>query len=243
MLRVHGYQTDAEPWRFGGAVEDQVRQYLELRYRLLPYIYSQAAAVTFQGSTLMRPLVMDFPEDSNALAQNYEYMFGPSFLVAPVLQSDIRQWQVYAPSTQGGWFDWWTEARVQGGTTAAVDAPLTKLPLLVKAGSIVPLGPAQEYAGQNQTGHLELRVYPGADAAFTLYEDAGVNYQYEKGASSRIPIQWNDRLRRLTLGKRVGSYPGMIGKRRVTVHIAGSSTATDKHLDYTGKAVSIPSIL
>jgi alpha-D-xyloside xylohydrolase len=140
LMRVHGYQTTTEPWHYGPEVEAQVRQYLEMRYRLLPYIYSQAPEITFHGSTLMRPLVMDFRNDEPALTQKHEYMFGPSLLVAPVVQPDVKEWPVYAPVTPAGWFDWWTEKKVSGGNSTALDAPLSKIPLVVRAGSIIPLG-------------------------------------------------------------------------------------------------------
>jgi alpha-D-xyloside xylohydrolase len=239
LMRVHGFQTKTEPWRYGPTLEAQQRQYLEMRYRLLPYIYSQAAAVTFHGSTLMRPLVMDFREDEQALAQKYEFMFGPSFLVAPVLQPEVQQWPVYAPSTPGGWFDWWTENKVSGGKTTATDAPLAKIPLLVKAGSIVPLGPVQQYAGEDKTGELEWRVYPGADADFTLYEDEGVNYAYEKGARSTIQLHWSDRQHTLSIGDRTGTYPGMISNRQFTVHLAGTGASNDKRVQYAGHKLAI----
>ncbi len=239
LMRVHGFQTKTEPWHYGAGVEAQERQYLEMRYRLLPYIYSQAAEITFHGSTLMRPLVMDFRDDEQALAQKYEFMFGPSLLVAPVLQPEVRQWPVYAPSTPAGWFDWWTENKVSGGKTTAMDAPLAKVPLLVKAGSLVPLGPVQQYAGQDRTGELEWRVYPGADADFTLYEDEGVNYAYEKGARSTISLHWNDRLRTFSIGERKGAYPGMIADRQFTIHLAGTRVSNDKRLQYTGHKLAI----
>jgi alpha-D-xyloside xylohydrolase len=239
LMRVHGFMTKTEPWHFGSEVENQQRQYLELRYRLLPYIYSQAAAVTFHGSTLMRPLVMDFRNDEQALTQKYEFMFGPSLLVAPVLESGVQQWSVYAPPTPGGWFDWWTENKVGGGKATSLEAPLAKIPLLVKAGSIIPLGPVQQYAGEDRSGKLELRVYPGADADFTLYEDEGVNYAYEKGARSTISFHWNDRLRTLSIGTRQGAYPGMIAKRQFTVHLAGTSASADKRVQYVGQKMAV----
>ena len=125
LQRVHGFQTDTEPWRYGDKVESEVRSYLDLRQQLLPYIYSQAAAVTFQGSTLMRPLVMDFAHDDQALTQKYEYMFGPAFLVAPVLETGAVRWPVYAPATKGGWYNFWTGSRVPSGT-ADIAAPLER---------------------------------------------------------------------------------------------------------------------
>ena len=114
-------------------VEWKCAAYLNLRYQLLPYIYSQAAAVTFQGSTLMRPLVMDFAGDDEAFAQKYEYMFGPDFLVSPVLEAGAKQWPVYAPTTPGGWYNFWTASPVPSGTTTAIDAPLEQIPLLVQS--------------------------------------------------------------------------------------------------------------
>ena len=239
LMRVHGFQTKTEPWHYGEGVENEQRQYLELRYRLLPYIYSQAAAITFHGSTLMRPLVMDFQNDESALAQKYEFMFGPSLLIAPVLQPGVEQWPVYAPSTPGGWFDWWTESKMSAAKTTTMDAPLAKIPVLVKAGSIVPVGPVEQYAGQDRSGELELRVYPGASADFTLYEDEGVNYAYEKGSYSTISFHWDDRLHELIIGERSGSYPGMVEKRQFTIHLAGSHKESDKQIIYSGQRVTI----
>ena len=239
LMRVHGYQTTTEPWHYGNDVETEARQYLEMRYRLLPYIYSQAAEVTFHGSTLMRPLVMDFPGDERALAQKYEFLFGPSLLVAPVLQAGVKEWPVYAPPAAGGWFDWWTEKKVDGGDTVALDAPLAKIPLLAKAGSIIPWGPVEQYSGEDRSGMIELRIYPGADAGFTLYEDEGVNYAYEKGARSIIPIKWNDRLHILSIGDRTGTFPGMIANREFTLHLAGTASSSDKRVRYAGRKQSI----
>jgi len=239
LMRVHGYQSMTEPWRYGSTVETVARDYLELRYRLLPYVYSRAAAVTFEGSTLMRPLVMDFPSERQALAQKYEYMFGPSLLVAPVVEPGVSQWSVYAPSTTGGWFDWWTEQRVAGGTTTMMSAPLSRIPLLVRGGSIVPLGPVQQYTGEGQSGRLELRVYPGADADFTLYEDDGIDYGYDDGARATIAFHWNDRERTLSIGERQGSYPGMIAERDITVHLAGSGAAGEQSVRYRGERMAV----
>jgi len=239
LMRVHGYQTTTEPWHYGSEVEAEARHYLEMRYRLLPYIYSEAAEITFHGSTLMRPLVMDFPGDERALAQKSEYMFGPSFLVSPVLEAGVKEWPVYAPATPGGWFDWWTEKKVNGGDSTALDAPLSKIPLLVKAGSIIPWGPAQQYTGEDRGGELDLRVYPGADANFTLYEDEGTNYAYESGTRATISLKWDDRLRTLSIGERKGTYPGMIPTRQFTIHLVGTSASSDKHVRYAGTKMGL----
>ena len=238
LMRVHGYQTTTEPWHYGSEVEAEARRYLEMRYRLLPYIYSGAAAISFHGSTLMRPLVMDFPNDERALTQKSEYMFGKSFLVAPVLQAGVKAWAVYVPATPGGWFDWWTEKKVNGGDSTALDAPLSKIPLLVIAGSIIPWGPLQQYTGEDRSGELEFRIYSGADADFTLYEDEGINYAYEGGARATISLRWDDRLHTLSIGERKGTYPGMIPTRPLTIHLAGTSASNDHHGQYTGRRIS-----
>ncbi|WP_206662835.1 TIM-barrel domain-containing protein [Granulicella sibirica] len=237
LQRVHGYQTDTEPWRFGDKTENGVRRFLDLRYQLMPYIYSEAAAVTFHGDTMMRPLVMDFSTDEEALNQKYEYMFGSSFLVAPVVQADVQRWQVYAPKTQGGWYDFWTGARVQSGTTTMIDAPIERLPLLVRAGSIVPLGHVSQYAAQTSNEVLEIRIYPGADGNFQLYEDEGTNYNYEHGAKSTIDFHWNDRASELSIGSRTGSFPGMLSSRTFKVLVIGSTAP--RQVSYDGRKVSL----
>lgn len=209
LQRVHGYQTDTEFWRFGEKMEGEALKYLNLRYRMLPYIYAQAAAVTFNASTIMRPLVMDFPTDRKALEQKYEYMFGPSLLVAPVLAPDVKTWDVYLPENKVGWYDFWTGKRAVGGQTLKVNSPIDQIPLFVRAGSILPLGPKKQFTSEKVDDVTELRIYPGADALLKLYEDDGVSYGYEKGQSAIIPIKWNNRHRELTIDARKGSYQGM----------------------------------
>jgi alpha-D-xyloside xylohydrolase len=236
LQRVHGFQTNTEPWRYGAEVEDQVRHYLDLRYQLLPYIYSQAAAVTFQGSTMMRPLVMDFTSDDQALDQKYEYMFGPAFLVAPVLEAGATKWPVYAPTTQGGWYDYWTGSAVPSGKTTVLDAPIDKIPLLVRAGSIVPLGATEQYTGEKPPDDLEIRVYPGAEGDFTLYEDEGTNYHYEQGMRSTIHFHWNDKSREFEITKRVGQFPGMLQSRHF--HVVAVDSHSSCQLSYQGEAVT-----
>ena len=242
LQRVHGYQTDTEFWRYGEVVEDISHRYLDLRYRLLPYIYSRAAAVTFNGSTLMRPLVMDFPGDPAALDQTHQFMFGPALLVAPVHRPDVRLWPVYLPKTPGGWFDFWTGEKHEGGRSIETAAPLDRIPLFVRAGSILPLGPTKQFSGEKPADPLELRIYRGADGTFELYEDDGVSYAYEQGRRATIPITWNEKSGKLTLGKRVGDFPGMLAKHSLRVvwvkpgtgiGIPPAETATEA--TYTGR--------
>ncbi len=247
LMRVHGYQTDTEPWRYGERVETETRRWLSLRYRLMPYLYSEAARVSFAGSTLMRPLVLDFPHDARALDQNYEFMFGPALLVAPVLAPGVDRWDVYLPENPGGWFDFWTGEHAAGGRTISVAAPLERIPLQVRAGSILPLGPVLEYTGEKSADPIELRIYPGSDADYVLYEDNGTDYAYEHGERASITIHWDERAQTLTLGQREGSFPGMLETRTFLVswvrtgHAIGAEpeSAPDATIVYSGRPVTI----
>ena len=211
IFRMHGYQTETEPWKFGQKVEDNMRKMLNLRYRLLPYIYSEAWQVTKKGSTIMRPLVMDFNGDTAAVNRQFQYMFGKSILVAPVTESSKTEWNVYLPKA-AGWFDFWTGKLFKGGQKVKTDAPLDRIPLFVKAGSIIPMGKIiQSTAEKSDT--LEIRIYKGANGEFTLYEDEGDNYNYEKGKYSNISFRWNEKNQSLTIGDKQGNYSGSLTKR------------------------------
>ena len=210
LMRVHGYMSNTEPWRYGEKVEHIIARYLDLRYRLLPYIYSQNAAVSFNGSTLMRPLVMDFPEDRFALEQNYQFMFGPSILVAPVVESGVNRMKVYLPECSAGWVDFWNGTPHKGGIFTDVNVDLMKTPLFVKAGSILPLGPQKQYAAEETEQPWEIRIYPGADGSYSVYEDEGINYNYEKGQFSTFDLKWNNSDKALTISDRKGSFLSLI---------------------------------
>ncbi|MBX5437922.1 MAG: DUF5110 domain-containing protein [Thermoflavifilum sp.] len=194
-----------------------------LRYRLLPYIYSLAGAVYLNHYTLMRGLAMDFPTDSTSWQIHDAYMFGPALLVNPVYAYQARSRRVYLPS-QANWYDFFTgkylprrqagrEADLPGGQTIKAAAPYEHIPVFAKAGSIIPLGPAMEYTDQKPADTLVLHVYTGANGQFTLYEDDGKTYAYEKGAYSLIPIRYDEQRHLLTIGRREGSFPGMLPKR------------------------------
>jgi alpha-D-xyloside xylohydrolase len=239
---MHGYQTETEPWKYGRKVEDDMRKMLDLRYRLIPYIYSEAYQVTFNNSTLMRPLVMDFSADTAALNRPYQYMFGKSFLVAPVTEPGINEWEVYLPDGVS-WYDFWTGKLYKGGQKTVADAPSDRIPLFVKAGAVVPMGKFIQYTGQLLPDTLEIRVYKGADGEYTLYEDEGDNYNYEKGVFSTIGFTWDNTKGILTIGKRNGSFPGMLAKRVFRVVVvtpeAGTGTSSPEHfqaeVNYDGK--------
>ena len=246
ILRIHGSGTATEIWNWLPATQTNLIAYDRLRYRMLPYNYSVAWKITSEGYTPMRPLVMDFQGDSNALAISDEYMFGPAFLVCPVTVPGATTRQVYLPSG-ATWVDFWTGEALEGVKTVAANAPINVMPLYVRAGSIVPFGPVIQYAAEQPEDPIELRVYRGADGKFTLYEDEGDNYDYEKGKYATIPFEWDDARQTLTIGKRSGEFPGMLRKRTFYVVFvspghgtaAGAEARPDVVVHYTGKTVTV----
>ncbi|HVB40637.1 MAG TPA: TIM-barrel domain-containing protein, partial [Terriglobales bacterium] len=207
IFRSHGHRPENEFWSYP-EVEPILVKYDKLRYRLMPYIYSLAWKVTSDDYTIMRPLVMDFPSDSNTWNVGDQYMFGPALMVAPVIEQGATSRQVYLPPSPD-WYNFWTGATVPGSRQVDAVAPLDRIPLYVRAGSIVPMGPEIQYANQSPGGPIELRIYPGANGSFTLYNDSGDGYAYQQGAHATIPITWDDLTSTLTIGARQGSYPGM----------------------------------
>jgi alpha-D-xyloside xylohydrolase len=245
IFRIHGYQSETEPWKFGQQVEDNMRKMLDLRYRLIPYIYSEAWQITHNRSTMMRPLVMDFYGDSIALKQPFEYMFGKALLVAPVTEPNVKEWNVYLPEP-ATWYDFWTGKRFNGGQTIKTASPLDKIPLFVKAGSIIPMGKFIQYTGQKPLDTLEIRVYKGADGRFELYEDEGDSYNYEKGNYTVIPFRWDEKRRTLTIGEKQGYYSGNLTKRILNIIFVNESEGfgitpgeVKKKVVYIGKEIKV----
>jgi len=240
LQRVHGYQTDTELWRFGETVERVGRQYLELRYRLMPYLYSMGADCWRTGAPLMRPLVFDFPNDAKALDQTHSYMFGRALHVAPVLKGGVDRWPVYLPSTPGGWYDYWTGERRQGGQVHDVPAPLDRIPVHVRAGSIVVHGPVTQSTAESIRDRIVLHVYPGADGICEVYEDSGLDYAYEKGDHAIVTCRWNDATRTLTLrrtaGKPVASYAS--NRFAIVVHGPGGDVMEPVDMTLSAKGAS-----
>ena len=266
MMRSHGADAPREIYQFGskgGKAYDAIEKFINLRYRLLPYIYSASRDVTASQSSMMRALMMDFASDKNALDINNEFMFGKSILVAPVTQamyikpaqgtgtpsedfSSVKTKEVYLP--QGTiWYDFWTGEKTSGGKKVSKDTPMEIIPLYVKAGSIMPLGPKVQYAEEKKWDNLEIRIYPGANGTFTLYEDENDNYNYEKGVYSTIEFKWDDAKRTLTINDRKGSFPGMLKSRNFNIVMVGKGVGLDKEpvssldkaVKFTGKKVSI----
>ncbi len=218
IFRIHGYQSETEPWKYGDVVEENMRTMLNLRYRLMPYIYSGGWKISSKGSTMMRPMVMDFKEDVKAIKQPYQFMFGKSFLVAPVTFPDINEWDVYLPKS-ANWIDFWSNKNYIGGHTVRVPAPQNRIPLFVKAGSIVVLGKELQYTQEKDNDTLAVRIYGGANGEFELYEDEGDGYNYEKGKYSLLPFHWDESKQRLTIGKQEGTFSGQLAQRTFNIEL------------------------
>lgn len=239
MFRVHGTGDGKEIWQFPAATQKILLDYDRLRYRLLPYIYAMSWDVTHNGGSMLRPLAMDFPGDRAALTIGDQYLFGKALLVNPVTQASAGVRTIYLP--QGAnWYDFWSGKRHEGGQVLAAKADIATIPVFARAGSILPLGPVKQYAAQKSDAPLELRVYPGSDGTFELYDDEGDGYGYEQGRYATTHLSWDDRNRRLAIGRRQGEYPGMSAQQtfRVTCG-AGASKGGGKLVTYTGAALSI----
>jgi alpha-D-xyloside xylohydrolase len=268
MMRSHGADAPREIYQFGTKgtkYYDAIEKYIHLRYRLLPYIYSTSWDVTANQSSMMRALMMDFPNDKNALDLNDEYMFGKSLLISPVTNpmyikpsingrdtiqaedfSTVKSKETYLPAGTG-WYDFWTSEKLSGGNKVTKQTPLDIIPVYVKAGSVLPLGPAVQYAEEKKWDNLEIRIYPGANGKFVLYEDENDNYNYERGIYSTISFEWDDAKRTLTIDERKGIFPGMLDTRRFNIVMVTADKRVsdnliarpDKEVIYTGKKIMV----
>jgi len=247
ILRVHGTRktNQNELWSYGPDAQKILVSFDRLRYRMLPYIYSLAWKTTSESYTPMRPLVMDFRTDVRAQNIGDQFMYGPAFLVSPVTEPDATTRRLYLP--QAKWYDFWTGSTIGGGKTIDASAPLDRLPLYIRAGSILPLGPDEEWSTEKPADPIELRIYRGADADFTLYEDENDTYNYENGAYATIPLHWDEAKQTLTIGDRKGQFPGMKESRTFQVVFAGEHHGAginpegrpDKTVTYSGKHVVV----
>jgi alpha-D-xyloside xylohydrolase len=256
MMRSHGTDAPREIYQFGerGTREfDAIEKAIRLRYSLLPYLYSTSAEVTRQSGSIMRPLLMDFAADKQTHNLTDEFLFGNNILVAPVVKPLYVSSQdgkgkedyalpknrsVYLP--QGAdWVDFYTGASFKGGQTIQREAPIDLIPLFVKAGSIMPIGPDVQYAQEKKWDKLEIRVYPGADGEFTLYEDEGDNYNYEKGASTAITFRWYDMTRTLIIDQCMGQFKGMLKNRSFSIALIGKNSTLVKRIGYNGKKLIV----
>ena len=247
ILRIHGNGTATEMWNWLPATQTNLIAYDQLRYRdAALQLFRRLENHTQPLHADARTDDVDFPKDKNVFPIGDEYMFGPAFLVSPVTTPQAASRTVYLPAGTS-WVDFWTGETLAGSKTVTANAPVNILPLYVRAGSIVPFGPVVQYATEKPADPIELRVYRGADGEFTLYEDEGDSYNYEKGVSATIPFAWNESKQTLTIGKRSGKFPGMMKERTIQVIFVspghgiglGAEKKPDTVVHYAGKAVVI----
>ena len=195
-LRIHGQRSATAIWEYGKAAEPILADQLRLRYQLMPYLYAMGHGTYETGAPFMRALFMDFPGDQTAVTLNDEYMFGPAFLVAPITEQGQTSRKVYLPAGND-WYDWWTNRKIAGGQWIEADAPINRIPLFVRAGSIVPLG-APIANTMTKQALSEIRVFPGRNASFSLYDDDGVTNAYKKGGGKSATLRWDEATHKLT---------------------------------------------
>lgn len=262
MMRSHGTDTPREVWRFGDQgdkIYDTLIKFINLRYRLLPYLYSLAGWETHRDYTMFRNLAFDFRTDKKVYNIDDQFMLGPAIMVCPVtepmyyeknsevLEGTAQSRSVYLPSGCD-WYDFWTGEKYNGGQTIKAEAPLEKIPLYIKAGSIIPLGPKVQHSGEKLDADWEVRIYPGQDGKFSIYEDEGDGYGYENGAYSWTKINWNDKQREITFTQREGEFPGLTEKRKIQIKLvadkhgvgldSNQKQKSDLELMYQGKQIT-----
>ncbi len=246
LFRAHGQWPFREIFNIapeGHPAYESMTWYTRLRYRLMPYLYSLAGSVTFDDYTIMRPLAMDFPQDKEVYDIGSQYMFGPAFMVAPVTEYKAETKDVYFPDG-ALWYDMYDGRAIEGGHWENVALTYSRMPLYVRAGSIVSVGEPVQWSGENPSGPVDLYVYTGADGSFTLYEDNGLDYAYERGEYSRIKLSWDDSDAVLTIGAREGEYPGMPERRTYNVRLVREGVGfgeacIEASVDYCGEEVRV----
>lgn len=263
MMRSHGTDIPREIYNFGKSGDwsyDAIERFINFRYHLLPYLYATAWDVTSHSASIMNALPLEFEADPKVRDINDEYLFGKSILVAPILQpmytgkrkdtvfedfTKVKNRNVYLPKG-ANWIDFWNGEKINGGDTIRKPAPINIIPLFIKQGTLLPWGQSVQYAEEKRWDKLEIRIYPGADGEFTLYEDENDNYNYETGAFSTIQFKWNDKTRTVTIGDRKGQFKGEILSRQfyfVVVDqkngIGDKSSPNTKSVSYSGRAISI----
>ena len=272
VFRSHGADAPREIYQFGKKGEpiyDAIEKTIQLRYRLLPYIYSTAWQVTSNNESYLRALHYDFADDKNTWNRADEFMFGRQILATPVLESQYTEEKILKEDAMSGWdkkdakdeavkkpvdftaeksitkylpkgaawYDFHSEKMYSGGRDVTIPVTIDRAAMFVKAGSILPLVPVMQYAQEKKWDNLDIVVYPGANGTFTLYEDEGDNYNYEKGAYTTIKITWDERSRTITFGKQKGHFPGMLTNRKFNIRMAGHKTV--KTVNYDGQETTV----
>lgn len=236
IFRIHGYVSETEIWRYGQEFEDMARKFIDLRYQLMPYIYSEAWKVTNESQLLMSPLAYYYPNDKNTWAIKDQLFFGESMMVSLVTEYKERSKVVYLP--QGSWYNFWTNEKVLGGKKVKVDAALNSTPIFVKAGSIIPMGPKVQYATQKSDEPIQIKIYPGKDAEYVLYLDDNESYGYEKGEFSEIILFYSESEKSLIIKKGEGEFINFEkNPMKLSIELIGSSVS-DK-VTFKGESLTI----
>ncbi|MBK9391195.1 MAG: glycoside hydrolase family 31 protein [Bacteroidetes bacterium] len=245
VFRAHGSREENEVWSYGPEAEKYLVKYLHLRYRLLPYIYAQAFNTYQTGTPFMRALFLDYPDDKNVADIADEYMFGPSLLIAPVVEQGMVYRNVYLPAGDD-WFDFWTNKKYKGGQIIKADAPIDRIPIFVKSGSVIPMGPVVNFTGEKPED-LEVRVYSGGSGCFEVYQDENDNYNYEKGFFSTFTVNWESESNILSLSQQKGNYTGSQPGKKINIVMVKENQSLseqpvaepDYTLIYYGEAISL----
>ncbi len=235
LFRIHGFKTETEIWNFGQEFEDIARKFIDLRYQLMPYIYSEAWEVTREGKLLMSPLAYYYPDDKRTWSINDQFFFGKSLIVCPVTEYKVQEREVYMP--EGNWYNLWTNEIVSGGRIIIAAAELNSIPIFVKEGSIIPWGPKVQYATQPTDEPIILKIYPGKDAVYTLYFDDNTSYKYEKGKYSEINISYSESDNIVTIENGNGNY---LDFKRLPQDFVIEVIGTKRNMDvkYNGEKIS-----
>ncbi|WP_312193392.1 DUF5110 domain-containing protein, partial [Sphingobacterium sp.] len=249
LFRAHGQFPYREPYNIAPADHPAYKSMtyaINLRYKLLAYNYSLAAKTFFEDYSMIRGLAMDFPQDKDGFDSNDQYLWGPSLLINPVTEKGATSRKIHFPKGTS-WYDLYSGKRIAGGQDLLVAAPYERIPVYVKAGAILPIGPVMQYTTEKKPDVLDLYIYTGANGQFSLYEDEGTNYNYEKGKYSRIDFSYDHSTHTLSLANRQGAFDGMLTKRKFNIifvsdsNVVGLDVASKKSMavTYTGKALQI----
>ncbi len=250
LYRAHGQWPLREVWNIAPADHPAYKTivaYDKLRYRLMPYLYSMAGMVHLKDYTMMRGLVMDFNGDDKVLDIKDQWMFGSALMACPVGEYQKYSREVYLPK-QKGWYDFYTGAYHAGGQTIVADAPYDKIPVFIPEGAILPIGPEMQWSDEKKPELIDLYVYAGKDGSYTLYEDEGTNYNYEKGKYAVIDFKYDDARKQVTIGARKGSFDGMLQKRRFNIILVDqkkqqgvnlAKSPKGKVVKYSGQAMTV----
>lgn len=236
LFRIHGYKSNTEIWRYGQEFEEMARDFINLRYQLMPYIYSEAKNVTTKGTLLMSPLVYHYPKDKNTWEIKDQFFFGSSILVSPIIEYKARSRALYLPD--GDWYNYWTNEKLEGEKEIVAKAPLNRMPLFIKAGTILPIGPKVQYTTQETNEPIKIKIYPGNDAEYTLYLDDNKSFDYEKGIFSEIVMSYSESNKSISFNKGEGEFINFEkAPQKFVIELIGTDVSKD--FSFVGDSLEI----